>query len=147
VRAGSFDAVIEAATGTGLAENLERGNAESVRALADAARYTERSALAIRSLTVLRTRFPGTHHATAAAFLLGRTFENSHQDEEAKRFYQLYLREAGRGEFAAEALAGKMRMVARLDGADEARPIAQEYLDRYPNGVHAKSVRRLLDAH
>ena len=146
MRAGAFARVIELATAAGLSQTLERGSADDVRALADAARYLHRTDLAVRSLTVLRTRFPGAHQGTAAAFLLGRTYENAGQQVEARRFYELYLRETPSGEFAAEALAGRMRMVAAASGPDMAQPIAEEYLRRFPRGVHAAAAKRLLHA-
>lgn len=144
VRAGAFEQVVTAATQAGLAQTLEHDSAENVRALADAARYLHRTELAVRSLTVLRTRFPGTHHSAAAAFLLGRTYENAEQPAAARRFYELYERESPSGEFAAEALAGRMRTVASLEGASAGRAIAEQYLERYPRGVHAKTAKQLL---
>jgi TolA-binding protein len=147
VRAGAFEQVVDAATQAGLAQTLERNGAEDVRALADAARYLHRTELAVRSLTVLRARFPGTHHSAAAAFLLGRTYENAEQAQAARRFYELYERESPNGEFAAEALAGRMRIVASRAGGESVsagRALAQEYLERYPRGVHAKTARELL---
>jgi hypothetical protein len=144
VRAGAFEQVVEAATQAGLAQTLERNSAEDVRALADAARYLHRTELAVRSLTVLRARFPGSHHSPAAAFLLGRTYENAEQPQAARRFYELYERESPNGEFAAEALAGRMRVAASSDGAAAGRALAQQYLERYPRGVHAKTARHLL---
>ena len=144
VRAGAFEQVVTAATKAGLAQTLAHNSAEDVRALADAARYLHRTELAVRSLTVLRTRFPGSHHSAAAAFLLGRTYENAEQPQAARRFYELYERESPSGEFAAEALAGRMRTVASMEGDAAGRVIAQQYLDRYPRGVHAKTARQLL---
>jgi hypothetical protein len=144
VRAGAFEQVVHAATQAGLAQTLANNSGEDVRALADSARYLHRTELAVRSLTVLRTRFPGTHHSAAAAFLLGRTYENAEQHQAARRFYELYERESPSGEFAAEALAGRMRTVTSLEGSSAGRALAQQYLDRYPRGVHAKTARQLL---
>jgi hypothetical protein len=144
VRAGAFEQVVTAATQAGLARTLAHNSAEDVRALADAARYLHRTELAVRSLTVLRTRFPGSHHSAAAAFLLGRTYENAEQPQASRRFYELYERESPSGEFAAEALAGRMRTVASLEGESAGRAIAQQYLQRYPRGVHAKTARQLM---
>jgi len=144
VRAGAFEQVVTAATQAGLARTLAHNSAEDVRALADAARYLHRTELAVRSLTVLRARFPGSHHSAAAAFLLGRTYENAEQAQASRRFYELYERESPSGEFAAEALAGRMRTVASLEGESAGRAIAQQYLQRYPRGVHAKTARQLL---
>lgn len=142
VRAGSFEAVIDAANTIGLAPTLARGSAEDVRALADAARYTERHALALRTLMVLRTRFPGSHQAAAAGFLLGRTYEGAGEQQQALRYYTRYLRESASGEYAAEALAGQIRTTAALSGPGAARPLAAKYLERYPDGVFAKTAQR-----
>jgi hypothetical protein len=144
VRAGAFEQVVAEATKAGLAKTLEQNSAEDVRALADAARYLHRTELAVRSLTVLRARFPGSHHSAAAAFLLGRTYENAEQAAAARRFYELYERESPSGEFAAEALAGRMRTVAGLEGAGAGRALAEQYLERYPRGVHAKTAKQFL---
>jgi TolA-binding protein len=146
VRAGSFEAVIDAANGIGLAPTLARGSADDVRALADAARYTERHALALRALMVLRGRFPNSHQAAAAAFLLGRTYEGSGDQQHALRYYTRYLRESASGGFAAEALAGQIRTTAALSGAEAARPLADTYLERYPDGVFAKTAQRYAGA-
>lgn len=143
VRAGAFEQVVSAATQAGLAKTLQRNSAQDVRALADAARYLHRTELAVRSLTVLRTRFPGTHQSSAAAFLLGRTYENAEQLEAARHFYELYERETPGGEFAAEALAGRMRTVTSLQGSEAGSALARQYLQRYPRGVHSKTARAL----
>jgi FecR protein len=146
VRRGAFEEVIDAATAAGIGPSLASCSAADARALADAARYTHRSMLAVRSLSSLRERFPGTSSSAAAAFLLGRTQESAGQLQDAKQSYVAYLSEAPDGEFAAEALAGKMRTLASLESRAAARPIAQEYLRRYPNGVHVQTARHLLDS-
>jgi len=114
-----------------------------LRSLADAARYTSRNDLAERSLVALRQRFSGSGQSAAAAFLLGRTYESSGQLAAAQRWYETYYSESPDGEFAAEALAGKMRAVATSRGSSAAKPIALEYLSRYPKGVHVKTARKI----
>jgi TolA-binding protein len=146
VRRGAFDEVIDAANAAGVSQSLSSRSAMDVRALADAARYTHRNTLAARSLVRLRERFPGTQQSVAAAFLLGRTQESNGQVREATRAYTAYLSEAPDGEFAAEALAGKMRTVATLESPTAARPIALEYLRHYPNGVHVQTARHLVES-
>ena len=114
-----------------------------MRALADAARYTGESGLAEKSLQTLRQRFGNTGQGTAAAFLLGRLSESRGQLGDADRWYQTYLQEAPRGQFAADALAGRMRAVAALQGHTAGRPLALEYLRKYPDGVQAPAARKL----
>jgi hypothetical protein len=144
VRRGAFLAVVQAAEARGLEASLASGSVAEVRALADAARYTDHTELAERALLVLRERFAGTRHSAAAAFLLGRTDESQGQLEAADRWYRVYLDEAPDGELAADALAGRMRTTSSRQGAAAAKPLAQEYLRRYPDGVHLEAARRLL---
>lgn len=143
VRHGQFQAVVRAAEARGVESCLTSCGAADVRALADAARYSGQAALANRSLLALRRRFPGTSDGSAAAFLLGRVNESSRQFAAADGWYDTYLRESPRGQFASDALAGRMRSVAATAGAASAKPLALEYLRRYPDGVHAPAARKL----
>jgi hypothetical protein len=143
VRRGRFPAVVAAAKARGLSECLNSCSAVDVRALADAARYTGESGLAEKSLHTLRQRFGNTGQGTAAAFLLGRLSESRGHLGDADRWYQTYLQEAPRGQFAADALAGRMRAVSALQGHTAGRPLALEYLRKYPDGVQAPAARKL----
>jgi hypothetical protein len=145
VKRGEFEAVVEQALAGDIDATLKACTAAEARALADAARYTDRSALAERVLLTIRSRFPGTHHGDAAAFLLGRTTETTGKSEQADRWYARYLKEAPSGEYAAEALAGRMRTQLAISGAAAARPYASEYLERFPEGVHLRMARRLAE--
>ncbi len=143
VRRGEFQTVVDAALAGDLAAMLASCTAAEARALADAARYTDRGALAERALLAIRERFPESRHANAAGFLLGRTHETGGRPEQADRWYREYLDEAPRGEYAADALAGRMRALVAAGDTEDARPIAREYLERYPQGVHLRMARRL----
>jgi hypothetical protein len=145
VKRGEFETVVEQALAGDLEATLKSCTAVEARALADAARYTDRTALAERVLLSMRTRFPGTHHGDAAGFLLGRTTETSGKPEQADHWYARYLEEAPDGEYAADALAGRMRAQLAVSGAAAAKPIAREYLERFPEGVHLRMARRLAD--
>jgi ferric-dicitrate binding protein FerR (iron transport regulator) len=145
VKRGEFEAVVEQALAGDLEATLKACTAAEARALADAARYTDRNALAERVLLTMRSRFPGTRHGDAAGFLLGRTTETSGKSEQADRWYSRYLDEAPSGEYAADALAGRMRTQLAMSGADAARPVAREYVRRFPEGVHLRRARRLLE--
>ena len=142
---GQYEAIVTAALARGIDSCVSTCSAVDLRALAEAARYTSRVGLAGRSLRALRQRFPGAQSA-AAALLLGRTYEAGNQFGVAQRWYETYLAESPDGEFAAEAFAGKMRTVAATRGAPAAKPIAVEYLRRYPQGVHVKSARKYAGA-
>jgi hypothetical protein len=143
VARGDFNAVVASATTRGIDSCLTGCTGTELRALADAARYTGRAGLAEQCLRASRTRFVGTSQSAVAAFLLGRQSEQQGRPSEAQGWYDTYLSEAGDGEYAAEALAGKMRTVAKTSGAASAKALAAEYLRRYPNGVHVKAARKI----
>ncbi|HET9932512.1 MAG TPA: FecR domain-containing protein [Polyangiaceae bacterium] len=143
VRRGKFDAVVRSARSRGIDACLASSSAADVRALADAARYAGQSALATQSLLALRRRFASSSDGNAAAFLLGRVDESSGQLAAADSWYDTYLRESPNGQFASDALAGRMRTVSSLRGTAAAKPLARTYLQRYPNGVHAPAAKKL----
>lgn len=147
VRSGDFEAVVRQALAGDLAAILRSCSAADARALADAARYTGRVSLAERVLTAIRTRFPDTDHAEVAGFLLGRTNESSGMPRQADRWYALYLDEAPAGKYVADAMAGRMRVLLAMGEPDAARPIAREYMRRFPSGVHLAMARRLSGTH
>lgn len=142
VRRGDFASVVLAATNAGVASCFASCSAQDLRALGDAARYTSQPDLARQSLLALRKRFTGTQR-NAAAFLLGRTSESSKQLGPAAEWYRTYLQEAPNGEFAADALAGRIRTTAARDGQASAKPLAEEYLRRFPAGAYAQAARAL----
>ncbi len=143
VSQGHFQSVVEAAESRGVEGCLSSCSLSDVRALADAARYTGRSDLAERSLLAIRQRASAGSQRSAAAFLLGRSSESRGQVGPASTWYDTYLSESPNGEFAADALAGKMRVTVRTQGTAAARPLAMQYLQRYPNGVHADAARKI----
>jgi hypothetical protein len=140
---GEFAEIVKDAEARGTATCLGSCSAGDLRALSDAARYTGNGELAEQCLLALRKRF-GSGQGRDAAFLLGRL--NEPRGASALTWYDTYLREAPGGAFAAEALAGKMRVVRRLSGARAAAPIAREYLQRFPKGVSANTAREILAA-
>jgi hypothetical protein len=143
VSQGRFQSVVEAAESRGIEGCLSSCSLSDVRALADAARYTGRSDLAERSLLAIRQRAGAGTQRSAAAFLLGRSSESRGQVGPASTWYDTYLSESPNGEFAADALAGRMRVTVRTQGTTAARPLAMQYLQRYPNGVHADAARKI----
>lgn len=144
VARGQFETVVAKAGDRGASECESACSAADLKALADAARYTGRSSLAESALLSLRRRFGATRDGRAAAFMLGRLNEGRGNAAAAQRWYETYLNELPAGDLAAEALAGKMRTVLATAGRASAEPIAEQYLARYPNGVHAKTARDIL---
>jgi TolA-binding protein len=141
--AGKLDLILSEAEDAGFDVSLERRNNEDLAALADAARYRGREGLARRTLLAQRERFPHSLRAVEAAFLLGRLDEASAGATQALAWYDRYLGEAPRGRYAAEALGRKMLVVQKLRGTVQARPLAEEYVRRYPEGAYAELARKL----
>jgi hypothetical protein len=143
VTRGRFQNVVAAAEARGIDNCLNSCSILDIRALADAARYVGRTDLAERGLVAIRQRASGGSQRSAAAFLLGRTSESRDQVSIANTWYDTYLTESPNGEFAADALAGKMRVAVWMHGSAAAKPLAMQYLQRYPSGVHVDTARKI----
>jgi hypothetical protein len=145
VAKGDYQAVLDDATARGLDAVLGNAPLSDLTALGDAARYKGKNDVASRTLIAERKRFPGTGAAASAAFLLGRMAEDSSGDVTgALGYYDAYLTEAPGGTYAAECLGRKMSAVKRSQGADAARPIANDYLTRFPRGPYADMAREIV---
>jgi TolA-binding protein len=145
VARGQFAAVVAQAERRGVGACETSCSVAELRALADAARYTGRGAMAESALLSVRQRFGESRDARAAAFLLGRLAEARGSAARAEHWYEAYLSELPNGELAAEALAGKLRTLLATRGRAAAEPVAREYLARYPTGVHAQTARSVLE--
>lgn len=143
VARGDYAAVVREAKDMGEGAALARPLGD-LRALADAARFTGDVALAVRAYSTIRSRFASSGDARTAAFLLGRIAEEQQRSPAAAlRWYDTYLSEAPSGPFAGDALGRKMVLVSRSSGAAAARPIAEQYLQRFPQGPYASAARNL----
>jgi hypothetical protein len=144
---GNFQAVLADAEQRGLAHTFESASAADLTALADAARYVRRSDVARRALLAERDRFSRSAPARAAAFFLGGLAEDESGVGAAKtalEWYERYLAESPHGDYAAQALGRQMILVHKLRGSAAARPIASEYLERFPSGPYAEPAKKLL---
>jgi hypothetical protein len=146
VASGDFDGVIADADRRGIDRALAESPVADLAALADAARYARRQDLAQRALMAERARYPGSLQAGDAAFFLGGLAEGQKSDGASLEWYEVYLRESAGGVYASQALGRKMMLVQRLKGADSARPVAIDYLARFPEGPYAASANKLLQA-
>lgn len=138
---GRFHEVLAEAERRGLAQTIGRARSEDLAALADAARYARRVDLARQVLLAQRQRFAGSARAREAAFHLGRLAEGSKSS--AMEWYDRYLSESPRGPFAAQALGRKMMLLHEHRGPAAARPIANEYLKRYPSGDYSAAASKI----
>jgi hypothetical protein len=145
VLAGDFHSVLGEARRRGLDDVLGRDTGPNVMALAEAARYAGVQPLARDAYLAVRRRFPDTLQAHKAAFQLGRMAEDNDGDlARALEWYGVYLADAPSGAYRAEALGRKMTATLRLHGSAPARPLAEEYLRRYPNGPYAEPARAIV---
>lgn len=141
---GDWDSILADVEQDGLEKTLRSATSRDLFALADAARYRRRTDWARAALMAQRERFPSSTRSVDAAFLLGRVEEATGSGRrQAVAWYDSYLSRAPNGSYAAEALGRKMILIKELEGALQARPIAEEYLRRFPNGSHAAAARAL----
>jgi hypothetical protein len=143
---GDFRGVLADAEQRGLAHTLETASAADLTALADAARYLRRNDVARRTYLAERERFPRSASAREAAFFLGGVAEDepgAAAMKSALEWYERYMTENPGGAFAAQALGRQMILVHKLRGASAARPIAGEYLERFPSGPYAGAAKKL----
>jgi hypothetical protein len=143
VAEGDYRGVLADADARGVNAMLRKAPLADLAALADAARYAGRPALARDALLSVRARFAGASEARAAAFLLGRLADDGGGPTRgAVAWYDTYLAESPSGPFAAEALGRKLTALRRA-GDPAARSTADEYLRRYPEGPYAAAAREL----
>jgi hypothetical protein len=145
VAQGHFNVVLDEAERRGLERTLASSSLEELAALADAARYAGRSAVAKRVLLAERQRFAGSAPARDAAFFLGRIAEDGGGG--AGEWYERYLEESPRGAYASQALGRKMMLLYQQRGRAAAEPVALDYLSRYPNGPYAAAARKIDQEH
>ena len=143
---GDFDSVISDAERRGIDRVLAESSAVDLASLADAARYARRPDVARRALLSERSRYPGSLQSRDAPFFLGSIAEAEHSDAAALDWYETYLHEGAYGAYASQALGRKLMLVQRLRGTEAARPMASEYLARFPDGPYASFARKLLQS-
>jgi hypothetical protein len=75
---------------------------------------------------------------------MGRIYDQQGSGQNALRWLNTYLAEAGADVYASEALGRKLTLVQRLQGQAPAERVAQEYLRRFPQGAYARTAQALL---
>ena len=145
LKSGAFEAIVADAHRRGLDTTLAHAGPSELAALADAARYTRDDDVARRTLLAERERFPGSTLAREASFLLGRLEETRNDSSAAIDCYRRYLNEDPGGRYVSEALGRTMVLLAATS-PDSARPVAEEYLRRFPSGAYAARASALAKA-
>ncbi len=143
---GKFSEIVSRARAQGIDALLQSGSASDLQEVAQAARYTGQLALSEQIWNRMATRFSGSAVASNAHFFLGRLAEQKGNPSVALRQYEAYLSSTGDGVYTSAALGRKLSLVHQSQGVQKARPVASEYLRRYPEGPYAKQARELLGA-
>lgn len=144
VAKGRFADVVRDAEALGVGSVLSGRGGADLKALGQAARYTGDRGLALRAFSALRERFPNSEAGRPASFFIARIQEEQGSSREALRWLSIYLGEAPRGVYAAEALGRRLMLTERVSGRTTAAPLAREYLERFPQGAYAASARAIL---
>lgn len=142
--AGEWDRILEDVEQRGVTSSLRTLSSEELFILADAARYRRRADLARAALLAQLERFPSAPRSVDALFLLGRV-EEARPDGKARAIarYDEYLSRAPRGTYSAPALGRKLILTKEMHGTESARPLAEEYLERFPTGSYAEAARSI----
>ncbi len=143
VARGEYAGVIREAESRGLERVYAGASADDLTALANAARFTGKSAIGRGVLGALRRRFAGSPAAASAAFLMGRMVEGA-SPLEARSWYERYQQEAPSGSLIAEAMGRRMLITRDLGSRDEAVRLAREYMRRFPAGSYAGVARKIV---
>lgn len=141
-RRGQFQAIVVAARRAGVDRVLGTKGPSELHELAQAARYTGQTALAEKVFSHLASQHGRSPEGRSAAFFRGRLAEDGGRLQQAQQHYHAYLSQGG-GSYAAEALGREMTLVQKSAGPAAARPLAAEYLRRFPRGAYRDLARTL----
>ena len=141
---GRFAEVVEGAEREGEQSALVSHEVADLKALAQAARYTGKTSLALRTWTGIRDRFRGHPEAQQAAFFLGRIYDELDEGGPARKWLDTYLAEAPSGVYASEALGRRLGLAKRLGQHAEAERLARRYLETFPTGAYAENARATI---
>ena len=99
-------------------------------------------AAALNALTQLVERFPSDPYAEIAAYTLGGMYEKMGQSDQAQKYFE--RARSLKGVLAEDALCKQIRAEHRAGRKDEAKRMAQEYVNKYPDGRCKEDVERAL---
>lgn len=143
---GDYTGSLAAAEGEGFEGLCEVLSASELLELASTARLARHSERANTGYAAVRRRFAGSESAANAAFHLGQlAFDSAHDYRAARRSFATYLDECRNCALAAEALGRRMEAERRLGELGQARESARLYLERFPNGAHARMAESLKE--
>jgi len=118
-------------------------NAAELTAISDIARAKGGDpAAALSALTQLVDRFPSDPYAEIAAYTLGGMYEKMGQADQAQKYFE--RARSLKGVLAEDALCKQIRAEHRAGRKDEAKRMAQEYVNKYPDGRCKEDVERAM---
>lgn len=119
-------------------------NAQQLLTDVDTARASGQTSRAVELLREILRDYPNDPRAPLAAFTLGRVLLNElGRPREAAAAFQQVRQKAPTSQFAEDALAREIEAWTRASEPGRARALATIYLERYPNGRHARRVKAL----
>jgi hypothetical protein len=142
-RAGKYADALALARASGVVNRLGELSPSALSDLGEAARLAGDSDLAVRALTVLLRRFPGTPESREAKFLLGRVQALRGDGSAAIEAFEGYLA-GGATRYESEALGRLMELYAARGDDARARESARRYLERAPKGPYQRLAQSLL---
>ncbi len=140
---GRFSEIVRIADDYGVDRLLVQGSVSQLQELAQAARYSDRLALAERVWGQMSSRFSSTLSGKNALFFLGRLDEQRGRSSSALARYERYLRTSPGGVYAQEAWGRKLQLIQKSGDARATVRVAQQYLRRFPQGPFAATARQL----
>jgi TolA-binding protein len=143
-RQGNYAASLTRARAIGVKKLIDELSPKSLAELADAARLGGDPELAVRALTALQKRFPGSAEAREGKFLLGRVHALRGDKNAAIGAFEDYLAQKGASTYATEAIGRLMELYSGRGDTERARAMAERYLERAPNGPYQRLARSLL---
>jgi transmembrane sensor len=142
VKARKFGDAYAALGPHGFARELERADAKRLLELADAARFSGHVREAVTPLDRLRRKFRSDPRAALAAFELGRLRMDSLGDPSgASEAFADAIALAPSGPVREDAQARQVQALERLGDTARCAQARDAYLARFPNGIHASSIR------
>jgi TolA-binding protein len=124
---------------------LAQAAPEQLMILHDIARATGDRAQALRALQRVVERFPDDPNAPIAAWSLGNLLEASGNRAGAALAYSRYRSLSPQGDFAEDALARQVQVAVEQGDLPQARRLAAQYEQDFPNGRHIDELQALLE--
>ena len=142
VKARKFGDAYAALGPHGFARELERADAKRLLELADAARFSGHVREAVTPLDRLRRKFRSDPRAALAAFELGRLRMDSLGDPSgASEAFADSIALAPSGPVREDAQARQVQALESMGDGARCAQARDAYLARFPNGIHASSIR------